>query len=345
MHTKEFDYTLPEQLIAQVPLTERDRSKLLVVNKSKQTISHHQFKDILSYLKPNDTLVLNDTKVIKARLFAKRKTGAKIEIFLLSPITKNQWKVLLKPTKRIKNNEELEIAPGFTCQIIQKYYDQDQHLVSFNTTSSIYDELELHGLIPLPPYIHNSSSCQINEIQKEYQTVFANSPGAVAAPTAGLHFTPTLLKKIQEQGVNMEFVTLHVGYGTFKPVTAKNILEHKMHEEAFYISKETATNLNKAIKQKQRIISVGTTVTRTLESAFINNVFQPGAGSSNLFIYPGYKFKTISGLITNFHLPKSTLLMLVSAFAGHDLTKEAYKQAINNNYRFYSFGDSMLVLP
>jgi S-adenosylmethionine:tRNA ribosyltransferase-isomerase len=344
MLTEEFNYNLPKGLIAQTPLAQRDQSRLMLIHKNSQQISHLTFHDILQHLNENDVLVLNDTKVIKARLFAHRKSGAKIEIFLLSPIKENTWKVLLKPAKRLRIAETLTIAENLSCTVLQKNLADHSHIMEFQTNSDFYECLNTYGYIPVPPYINAAYSSEINQLEQNYQTAFANCPGAVAAPTAGLHYTTELLEKIRQKNVGIEFITLHVGYGTFKPVTTDNILDHKMHEETYDISQQTAKNLTQAKKNNKRIIAIGTTVARTLESAYTNNKFNPGTNATDIFIYPGYQFQAISGLLTNFHLPKSTLLMLVSAFAGTQLTKQIYQEAIKLKYRFYSFGDAMLVL-
>ncbi|MCP4049857.1 MAG: tRNA preQ1(34) S-adenosylmethionine ribosyltransferase-isomerase QueA [bacterium] len=345
MLTTDFDYHLPENLIAQKPLSVRDYSRLMVLHKSKKTIQHLLFKDITRLLTPGDVLVLNNTKVIKARLYGKRKTGASIEIFLIEAVEKNIWKSLLKPAKRVAEGETLYIGDDFTCTVISK--NTDYNIIEFTnkTNSSLENKIAQYGTIPLPPYIRDSRSQYANQYEKNYQTVFASVSGAVAAPTAGLHFTPTLLKEIKEKITAIEYITLHTGIGTFKPVQTEIVTDHKMHAEWYSISEETARRLSEYIKMKKRIIAIGTTVTRTLETSIKNNHLKACSGYSSLFIYPGYKFNVLQGLLTNFHLPKSTLLMLVSAFAGSNFIKQAYQEAIQNKYRFFSFGDAMLVLP
>jgi S-adenosylmethionine:tRNA ribosyltransferase-isomerase len=334
---------LPEQLIAQNPIEKRGHSKLMLLNKQSQAITHLKFNNILDYLTPNDVLVLNDAKVLKARLFAKRETGGQVEIFLSNYIKDNTWNVLLKPSKRIQENEILYLPENTTCKVIHKTNDGSPHTAEFTSEKDFLSVIDGIGTLPLPPYIKIEPH-QANEFENSYQTVYAKNPGAVAAPTAGLHFTEDLIHKITQKGVQIEKTTLHVGIGTFKPVESENILDHKMHKETYCISDKTALALNKAKKDNKRIISVGTTVTRTLESNIQNNEFIPGTFDTDIFIYPGYQFKAINGLLTNFHLPKSTLLMLISAFASKKFIEKSYKAAIAHNYRFYSFGDAMLIL-
>jgi S-adenosylmethionine:tRNA ribosyltransferase-isomerase len=343
MFIKDFDFTLPDELIAQFPLEKRDSSKLLRLDRDSGEIRHGSFLDIEDELSSSDILVLNDTKVIKARLYGHKKTGARIELFLLSPIDDLHWKALIKPAKRLSINDDIIISDSVSITLIKK--EVDHCVIKFNTDLSVYDVLETHGHVPIPPYIESAKK-NANAYQKVYQTVFAENEGAVAAPTAGLHFTPKLLEKLQQKGVTVLTITLHVGYGTFKPISVDNIKDHQMHYERYFISENTASTLNSALDTttpKKRIIAVGTTSVRTLESAFNDGQIRSGWGESNIFIYPGYKFNSVDGMITNFHLPKSSLILLVSAFAGKDAILNSYKEAIKKHYRFYSFGDAMYI--
>ncbi len=340
MKTEDFDYYLPEELIAQTPLEKRDDSKLLILDKNTGEIKHEKFHNIIDYLEKDDILVLNDTKVIPARLIGiKKDTNAVIEVLLLNDKGNNIWECLVKPAKRIKVGTLVSFGDDkliFEC--IKKEEDGicEFKLIYKGILMEILDEL---GSMPLPPYIHEKL-----EDKDRYQTVYAKNLGSAAAPTAGLHFTTDLLDRIQAKGIRVLFITLHVGLGTFRPVKEENILDHKMHSEKYSMSKEVAEALNKAKNNKQRIISVGTTTTRTLEAIYTKyNEFRECSGETDIFIYPGYKFKAIDALITNFHLPKSTLVMLVSALAGKENILNAYKIAVENKYRFFSFGDSMFI--
>ena len=340
MKTEDFDYYLPEELIAQTPLEKRDDSKLLILDKNTGEIVHEKFHNIIDYLEKDDILVLNDTKVIPARLIGiKKDTNAVIEVLLLNDKGNNIWECLVKPAKRIKVGTLVSFGDDkliFEC--IKKEEDGicEFKLIYKGILMEILDEL---GSMPLPPYIHEKL-----EDKDRYQTVYAKNLGSAAAPTAGLHFTTDLLDRIQAKGIRVLFITLHVGLGTFRPVKEENILDHKMHSEKYSMSKEVAEALNKAKNNKQRIISVGTTTTRTLEAIYTKyNEFRECSGETDIFIYPGYKFKAIDALITNFHLPKSTLVMLVSALAGKENILNAYKIAVENKYRFFSFGDSMFI--
>ena len=341
MKVTEFDYELPEELIAQTPIKKRDESRLMVLNRKEQTIEHKIFKDIIDYLKPGDVLVRNNTKVIPARLYGKKETGAKVEFLLLNNIEGDIWESIVRPGNKlhvgtkvifgdgILEAEILEVMPGGTRKVEFKY-------------DGIFNEiLDKIGLMPLPPYIHES----LKE-KDRYQTVYAKYDGSAAAPTAGLHFTPELLEKIQEKGVEIANVTLHVGIGTFRPVKEDTVEAHKMHSEHFYIKQEDVDKINKAKKEGRRVIAVGTTSCRVLESIADENtgMVKPIEDDTEIFIYPGYKFKCIDGLITNFHLPQSTLLMLVSALAGKEYIMKAYKEAVKEKYRFFSFGDAMLIM-
>ena len=341
MKVTEFDYELPEELIAQTPIKKRDESRLMVLNRKEQTIEHKIFKDIIDYLKPGDVLVRNNTKVIPARLYGKKETGAKVEFLLLNNIEGDIWESIVRPGNKlhvgtkvifgdgILEAEILEIMPGGTRKVEFKY-------------DGIFNEiLDKIGLMPLPPYIHES----LKE-KDRYQTVYAKYDGSAAAPTAGLHFTPELLEKIQEKGVEIANVTLHVGIGTFRPVKEDTVEAHKMHSEHFYIKQEDVDKINKVKQEGRRVIAVGTTSCRVLESIADENtgMVKPIEDDTEIFIYPGYKFKCIDGLITNFHLPQSTLLMLVSALAGKEYIMKAYKEAVKEKYRFFSFGDAMLII-
>ena len=336
-----YDYPLDESLIAQTPIKERDHSKLLVVNKNNGKYKDEVFYNIINYLNKGDVLVLNDTKVIPARLIGEKEdTGAVIEILLLKDIGNDTWECLGKPGKRLKIGTIIKFGDGsLRCEVVEKLDEGIIHvkLIYEGILMEILDKL---GTMPLPPYIHEKL-----EDQSRYQTVYAKVSGSAAAPTAGLHFTKDLLKEIENKGIIIAYVTLHVGLGTFRPVEVENVLDHKMHSEYYVMNKETADILNEAKDEGRRIVAVGTTSTRTLETIATNNNgrFKACSGDTDIFIYPGYKFKAIDALITNFHLPKSTLVMLVSALASKEYIMKAYKEAINNKYRFFSFGDAMFI--
>ncbi len=335
-----YDYDLPEELIAQTPLKNRSSSKMLVLDKNSGEIVDSKFSDIVKYLKKGDVLVLNDTKVIPARLIGvKESTGAVIEILLLKNIERDTWECLAKPGKRLQVGTIVTFGDGeLKAKVIEKK-DEGIHTIELIYEGILYEILESLGSMPLPPYIHEKL-----EEPNRYQTVYAKSPGSAAAPTAGLHFTKDLLEELESIGVIITYVTLHVGLGTFRPVSVDNIKEHDMHSEIYMMSKKTADILNLAKKENRRIIAVGTTSTRTLESVITKyREFRECTESTNIFIYPGYKFKGIDALITNFHLPKSTLVMLVSALAGRDNIMTAYEYAVENKYRFFSFGDAMFI--
>ncbi len=341
MKVEEFDFDLPEELIAQVPLPKRDQSKLLVFNRHTKEIEHRHFNNILDYLQAGDTLVLNDTKVLPARLIGqKEETGAVIEVLLLKNIEGNIWETLVKPARRIKKGTIVSFGEGLLqARCIMEKEDGIRHFEMIYD-GVFYEILDRLGTMPLPPYITKKL-----EDNNRYQTVYAKNPGSVAAPTAGLHFTKELLNQIKAKGVNIVYITLHVGLGTFRPVKVNTVEEHKMHSEYYEMSEDVALLLNKTKQEGKRIISVGTTSTRTLETIMQKyNHFCACSGFTDIFIYPGYKFKAIDGLITNFHLPKSTLIMLVSAFMGKDNALNCYKIAIANHYRFFSFGDSMFII-
>ena len=339
MKTDDFDYYLPEELIAQTPIDKRDESRLLVLDKETGNIEHKHFKEIINYLDSNDVLVLNDTKVIPARLIGvKEETNAVIEILLLKDHGDNIWECLTKPAKRIKVGTIVKFSDKLSAKCIE-IKDEGIRLFELIYEGILYEILDELGEMPLPPYIHEKL-----EDKNRYQTVYAKNIGSAAAPTAGLHFTNDLLEKIKEKGITICYVTLHVGLGTFRPVSVEDVTKHIMHSEFYQMSKETADILNEAKKTNKRIISVGTTSTRTLETIIKKyGCFKECSGNTEIFIYPGYKFEAIDSLITNFHLPKSTLIMLVSALATKENIMNAYNEAVKNNYRFFSFGDSMFI--
>ena len=347
MLLSEFDYNLPEELIAQMPADKRENSRMLVLDRHSQTISHKHFYDIVDIIDANCLLVLNNTKVMPARLYGqKEETGAKIEIFLLKQLDGKKWETLIKPSKRVKSGTVVKISDELSARTLAKTEEDGGWIVELIYEGNVLDVLHRNGNIPLPPYIERKM--QSDEIKKldfeRYQTVYAKDEGSVAAPTAGLHFTQEILKKLKNKGVEIAYVTLNVGLGTFRPVKCENILEHKMHSETFEISQETADIINKAKAAGKKIIAVGTTTVRTLETAYQKyGEIKACHDESRLFIYPPYEFKVIDNLITNFHLPKSTLLMLVSALAGKDLIFKAYEDAIKNKYRFFSYGDCMYI--
>lgn len=340
MKTEDFDFDLPEELIAQTPLAHRDASKFLVLNKDTGEIEHRHFTDIIDYLHPGDVLVLNDTKVIPARLYGtKEETNATIEVLLLKDLGDDTWQVLCKPAKRVKIGTVISFGNGkLKAECISIGEDGIRHL-KLMYEGILLEILDTLGEMPLPPYIHQ----KLKE-KDRYQTVYAKYEGSAAAPTAGLHFTDDLLKRIKEKGVLIAPVTLHVGLGTFRPVVVEDVTTHKMHSEYYHMSRKTADILNDAKREHRRIISVGTTSVRTLETIMsLYGTFKECSGNTEIFIYPGYKFKAIDALVTNFHLPKSTLVMLVSALAGKENIMKAYKEAIDHKYRFFSFGDSMFI--
>ena len=339
MNIEQFDFELPEELIAQTTLEKRDTSKLLVLDKKTGEIEHKHFTDIIDYLESGDTLVLNDTKVIPARLYGvKEETKALIEILLLKEVKKDTWECLVKPAKRIHVGEIVKFSDKLSAQCTE-VKDEGIRVFKLIYKGILYEILDELGEMPLPPYIHEKL-----KDKDRYQTVYAKNIGSAAAPTAGLHFTLDLLNKIKEKNVNVVYITLHVGLGTFRPVNVENINDHKMHSEFYMMSKETAEVLKQTRKNNKKIISVGTTSTRTLETIMnLYGEFKECSGWTDIFIYPGYKFKAIDNLITNFHLPKSTLVMLVSALAGRENIMNAYKEAIKREYRFFSFGDSMFI--
>lgn len=353
MLLSEYDYKLPEKLIAQMPADKRENSKMMVLSRKDKTISHKHFYDIVDLIDENSLLVMNNTKVLPARLIGHKDTGAKIEVFLLKQAKEennNQhlWDVLIKPSKRVKPDTIIKISDELSVKAIERLEENGEWLVELLFEgNNVLDILHRNGQIPLPPYIERKIPNEdLKKLDFErYQTVYAKDEGSVAAPTAGLHFTQEILNRLQEKGVELAYVTLNVGLGTFRPVQCENILEHKMHSETFEISQKAAEQINDAKQTGRKIIAVGTTTVRTLETAYQKyGCIKPCHDHSELFIYPPYDFKVIDNLITNFHLPKSTLLMLVSALAGKDFIFDAYKEAVENNYRFFSYGDCMYIM-
>lgn len=340
MKTDDFDYYLPENLIAQTPINKRDESKLMVLNKETGTIEHRHFADIIDYLTPNDVLVLNDTKVMPARLIGQKEdTNGHIELLLLKNTQNNIYECLCKPAKRVKIGTIVNFGDGILKAKCIEAKEEGIREFEFLYDGIFYEILDKLGEMPLPPYIHKKL-----KDKNRYQTVYAKNIGSAAAPTAGLHFTQELLEKLKNKGITICYVTLHVGLGTFRPVNVEDVTTHKMHSEYYTINEETAKILNQAKKEGKNIVSVGTTTTRVLETV-INQyqTFKACSGYTSIFIYPGYQFKAVDSLITNFHLPKSTLIMLVSAFCSKEIIMNAYSEAIKNNYRFFSFGDSMFI--
>ena len=340
MKTDDFDFELPENLIAQHPIKNRDQSRMMTLNKNTGKIEHHIFRDILNYLHKGDVLVLNDTKVLPARLFGeKEETKAHIELLLLKNTKDDEWECLVKPAKRVKIGTIVSFGNGLLKAQCLEEQEEGIRIFKFIYKGVFYEILDKLGTMPLPPYIREQL-----EDKDRYQTVYAKNIGSAAAPTAGLHFTKELLKEIENKGIQVCYITLHVGLGTFRPVNVEDVTKHTMHSEYYDMNENTAKILNKAKKENRRIIAVGTTTTRTLET-IINKYqeFKKCSGWTNIFIYPGYKFKAIDGLITNFHLPKSTLIMLVSALASKEYIFKAYHEAIKEKYRFFSFGDCMFI--
>lgn len=340
MKVSDFNYELPEELIAQVPIKDRSASRLMVLHKDTQTIEHKVFKDIIDYLQPGDCLVRNNTKVIPARLYGiKEETGANVEFLLLNRIEGDIWEVMVRPGRRLQEGARVTFGDGILkAEILEKMVGGSRK-VRFKYNGIFNEILDQIGLMPLPPYIHETL-----KDKDRYQTVYAKYEGSAAAPTAGLHFTDELLEQIQEKGIEIANVTLHVGIGTFRPVKEENIEDHDMHTEHYYIKKEDADKINKAKSNGNRVIAVGTTSCRVLESvADENGQVKEIEGDTNIFIYPGYKFKCIDALITNFHLPESTLIMLVSAFSNREFIMKAYNEAVKEKYRFFSFGDAMFI--
>lgn len=349
MHINDFDYELPKELIAQRPLADRDKCRLMILDREKKTMEQKKFYDILEYLKPGDCLVMNDSKVIPARIFgSKEKTGAKVEFLLIKRIEGDLWETMVRPGKRLKVGDVVSFTEdGSFKAVIENYGEDGTRHARFIYDGIFLERLEEIGQMPLPPYIERPSDADDKDM---YQTVYCREEGSVAAPTAGLHFTEELLKAAEKKGVKTACVTLHVGIGTFRPVKVENIEEHHMHFEEYSVSEETAKIVNDTIAAGGRIISVGTTSSRTLESAAVfdeekgHYVLAAGESSTGIFIYPGYDFKLVDGLITNFHLPKSTLLMLISALYDREEILKAYKVAVDEKYRFFSYGDAMLII-
>ena len=340
MKTHDFFYDLPEELIAQTPLEKRDTSRLMVLDRNSGTVAHRHFYDILEYLQPGDCLVMNDSRVLSARLLGHRPTGGAVEVLLLRDLGDKKWECLCKPGKKMQVGSEVIFGDGELSAVVTEVRDDGNRVVEFQYEGIFLEVLERLGKMPLPPYI----KAELQD-QERYQTVYSKEVGSAAAPTAGLHFTNELLEKIRQKGVKTAFVTLHVGLGTFRPVKADEITEHHMHSELCMLSKETADILNQTKTEGGRIICVGTTSCRTLESLVNDDgSFTPSSKWTEIFIYPGYQFKAMQGLITNFHLPESTLVMLVSAFAGRENVLSAYREAVAQKYRFFSFGDAMCIL-
>jgi S-adenosylmethionine:tRNA ribosyltransferase-isomerase len=355
LRTSEFHYDLPPELIAQVPLPDRSQSRLLVLDRATQTIAHRKFVDLIEYLDPGDLLVINDSKVIPARLIGTRPgSGGNAEILLVEAVSTNEWWAMVRPGKRLRPGSEVYIndnagnRSGISAEIVEKN-PEGQALIRFHGTADINADLSHLGRLPLPPYIERPAGNLPADLQR-YQTVYAGPEGSVAAPTAGLHFTPEVLKAIENKGIGIARVTLHVGLGTFAPVKAANLSDHVMHREKYFVSEDTAASIAKTKAAGKKVVAIGTTSLRVLESAAMGGgQIKPGQGSTQLFVHPPYLFKIVDALFTNFHLPESTLLMLVSAFAspgetsGRELIKEAYQAAIREKYRFFSYGDAMLI--
>ena len=339
MKTSDFDFFLPEELIAQTPLEQRDASRLLTLDKTTGQVAHHHFYDLPQFLRPGDCLVLNNSRVLPARLVGHRPTGGACEVLLLVDKGEGVWECLVRPGRKLKPGAQIIFGDGQLTATVEAEAEDGKRLVRFHYQGIFLEVLEQLGKMPLPPYI--KAELQDNE---RYQTVYSKVVGSAAAPTAGLHFTPALLKQVQEMGVKVCYVTLHVGLGTFRPVKAENILEHEMHSEFCMIPQATADTINETKKNGGRVICVGTTSCRTIESfALEDGTVTESSGWTNIFIYPGYRFKVLDALLTNFHLPQSTLIMLVSALAGREHVLDAYEEAVKNQYRFFSFGDAMFI--
>ncbi len=340
MKTSDFYYELPKELIAQTPVEPRDSSRLMVLNRETEEIEHRHFYDILDYLNEGDLLVCNDSRVLPARIFGVKETGARVEFLLLKQITGNRWETLCKPGKKAREGAEFIFGDGIMKAKIAGVTEDGNRIVDFDCNENFFAALDKIGQMPLPPYITEEL-----KDRERYQTVYSHELGSAAAPTAGLHFTEELMEKLRAKGVNIAYVTLHVGLGTFRPVKVDDVTKHKMHSEHYEIPEKTARLINQTKQNGKRVIAVGTTSCRTLESvASFYGEIKPCDGFTDIFIYPGYEFKVLDGLITNFHLPESTLIMLVSAFAGYDNIMNAYKTAVEEKYRFFSFGDCMCIL-
>lgn len=340
MKTSDFYYDLPKELIAQTPLEPRDSSRLLVLDREKQTLEHKHFYDIIDYLNEGDLLVANDSRVLPARIYGiKDKTGAKVEFLLLKQIANNRWETLCKPGKKARVGTKFSFGNGILRATVVDVKDDGNRIVDFDCEENFFTTLDKIGQMPLPPYI----TAELKD-KERYQTVYSHELGSAAAPTAGLHFTTELMDRIKAKGVKIAYVTLHVGLGTFRPVKVDDVTKHKMHSEHYEVPEETAKLINETKKNGGRVIAVGTTSCRTLESvAAMYGEIKPCEAFTDIFIYPGFEFKVLDGLITNFHLPESTLIMLVSAFAGYDFIMNAYKEAVKEKYRFFSFGDAMFI--
>ena len=340
MKVSDFNYELPEYLIAQHPYDKRDEARLMVLDKANQKIEHKVFKDVIDYLNPGDCLVINNTKVIPARLYGKKDTGANVEFLLLKRIEGDTWEAMVRPGSKLKSGAKVIFGEGLLKATVLEVLENGNRKVEFEYNGIFNEILDQIGLMPLPPYITEAT----REDNSKYQTVYAKYDGSAAAPTAGLHFTEELLEKIKEKGVEVANVTLHVGIGTFRPVKVENVEDHAMHSEHYYIKQEDVDKINNAKKNGKRVIAVGTTSCRVLESvADENGMMKEVEGDTSIFIYPGYKFKCIDALITNFHLPESTLIMLVSTLAGKDFIMKAYNEAVEKEYKFFSFGDAMII--
>ena len=341
MKVSDFNYELPKELIAQHPYDKRDEARLMLLNKKEEKIEHKLFKDVIDYLNPGDCLVINNTKVIPARLYGKKDTGAKVEFLLLKRIENDTWEAMVRPGNKLKPGSKVIFGEGLLKATVDEILEGGNRKVTFEYNGIFNEILDEIGLMPLPPYITEAS----REDNEKYQTVYAKYDGSAAAPTAGLHFTEELLEKIKQKGVEIANVTLHVGIGTFRPVKVETVEEHEMHSEHYYIKKEDAEKINKAKLGGHRVIAVGTTSCRVLESVSDEKgLVKEVEGDTSIFIYPGYTFKCIDSLITNFHLPESTLIMLVSTLAGKDFIMKAYNEAVENKYKFFSFGDAMIII-
>ena len=350
MLVSDFDYHLPEHLIAQEPARERDRSRLLVVDRARATFADSVFEQLPDYLVSGDVLVINNTRVFPARLIGRRLRntegeaglGRRVEVFLVSQIEPLVWEALVRPGKAMLPGARIEFAPGeLTAEVIE-WREQGRRIIRFETSGNFDEIVDRIGRTPLPPYIKREEEDRLD--RSRYQTVYARERGAIAAPTAGLHFTPELLNRLRARGVEIVEITLHVGYGTFQPVRVERIEDHRVEPEIYSISEEAARSITRALREKRRVIAVGTTTTRALESACKQGTLAPGTATTDLFIYPGFEFQVLDGLITNFHLPQSSLLMLVAALAGRELILDAYRYAVEHEYHFYSYGDAMLIL-
>ncbi len=337
MKVSDFNYHLPEELIAQTPMEPRDHSRLLVIHKDSGRLEHRHFYELPDYLRPDDVLVFNDTRVIPARLWGHKESGARAEVFLLTRLNEREWEVLVRPGKKLQEGAVIRFGPELSCQVVSRT-DFGGRVVRFEYKGIFEEILDRLGETPLPPYIKAPLADK-----ERYQTVYNRERGSAAAPTAGLHFTKELLEKIRAKGCEEVFVTLHVGLGTFRPVSAENIEEHVMHREFYSVPPETAAAVNAAKAEGRRIVAVGTTAVRTLEAAGADGSLKAGSAWTNIFIYPGYRFRLTDALITNFHLPQSTLLMLVSALADRELILKAYEEAVKEKYRFFSFGDCTFI--